>query len=335
MAGSKIVTKTYVSRVLQGNYLDDPTTRRVPVYLPPGYEEASLSYPVLYLLVGYTGRGTMLLNESAWEENIQSRLDRLIVSGAIPPMIVVMPDCFTRYGGSQYINSAGTGNYQDHIVREIVPWVDQEFRTKADRDHRAVAGKSSGGYGSLMLGMSHPEVFGSVACHSGDMYFELCYGGDFPRYLRAIQRFGGLDKFLKNFQQIHPKDGDFFAVIETAAMASCYSPNTLSTYGFDLPFDEFSGEWNNDVWRRWKEWDPIELIESYAQALSSLRLLYLDCGTRDEFNLQFGARTFCSRLARRGIPYRYEEFDDGHREVQYRYDVSFKAIGEVMSAATS
>ena len=85
--------------------------RDVIVYLPPGYEERSENYPSVYCLTGFTGRGKMLLNDAAFTPNLAERMDRLIDSGAIKPMIVVMPDCFTYYGGSQYINSAATGNY--------------------------------------------------------------------------------------------------------------------------------------------------------------------------------------------------------------------------------
>ncbi len=329
MSDSHVLIERFESSVLAGNYLADPTTRRVAIYLPPGYEGGKELYPLVFLLAGFTGRGTMLLNESSWDETIQERLDRLIRTNRIAPMIVLMPDCFTRYGGSQYINSLGTGRYEDHIVEELVPWADENFRTIPERDFRAVAGKSSGGYGSLMLGMRHPDIFGLVASHSGDMYFELCYGPDMIRYLYRAKRFGGLGKFLHEFRDIHPKDGDFYALLETAAMASCYSPNLKAAYGFDLPFDEYTGEWKREVWARWKAWDPIESIDSHSAALRSLRLLYLDCGTRDEFNLQYGARTFCARLERGGIQYHYEEFDDGHRDVQYRDDVSLAAISEV------
>jgi S-formylglutathione hydrolase FrmB len=329
MTASRVLVEHFDSQVLKGNRLGDPTNRRVAVYLPPDYEGGSGRFPVVFLLAGFSGRGTMMMNESAWDENIQARLDRLIGTRSIMPMIAVLPDCFTRFGGSQYINSVGTGRYQDHIVQELVPWVDKEFRTIPDRNFRAIAGKSSGGYGSIILGMLHPETFGSVASHSGDMYFELCYGPDLIRFVRTISKFGGLDKFLQGFRDIRPKDGDFYAVLETIAMASCYSPDPDSGYGFDLPLDEYTAEWKKDVWARWKEWDPIELIDSHIEALRSLSLLYLDCGTRDEYNLQFGARTFCSRLQKRGIAYRYEEFEDGHRDVQYRYDTSLAAISRV------
>ncbi len=128
---------------------------------------------------------------------------------------------------------------------------------------------------------------------------------------------------------MHPKGNDTHGILNTLAMASCYAPNPQSPIGFDLPFDAHTGEWKPDVWARWKAWDPIALVDTYADALRQLRLVYLDCGTRDEFNLQFGARTFCARLDRKGIPYHYEEFDDGHMNIPYRYDVSLKAMSDI------
>jgi enterochelin esterase family protein len=329
---SQIIIHPFASVVLRENFLKDPFVRRVGIYLPPGYNE-SRRYPVVYLLAGFTGRGTMMLNESAWEENIQERLDRLITAGIIQPLIAVLPDCFTRYGGSQYINSAGTGRYEDHVIAELVPWVDAAFRTVPDRSHRAVAGKSSGGFGAVTLGMRHPEVFGAVACHSGDMHFDLCYRPDFAPTLRSLARYGGVQKFIETFQTIHPKKGDFHSILSTVGYASCYSPKVEAPWGFELPFDVESGEWRDEVWARWRAWDPIELVSPYADALRSLQLLFLDCGTRDEFNLQFGARTFVARLGRSGIPYRHEEFDDGHFDIQYRYDVSLKAISDAWGAS--
>src|SRR5581483_3733248 len=171
MSSSRVVIHPFESQVLKGNFLNDPYVRRVAVYLPPDYAE-SKRYPVVFMLTGYTGRGTMMLNENAWDENIQQRLDRLITTNAIQPLIMVLPDCFTRYGGSQYINSEGTGRYEDHIIDELVPWVDATFKTIPERERRAVMGKSSGGFGAMTLGMRHPETFGALACHSGDMYFE-------------------------------------------------------------------------------------------------------------------------------------------------------------------
>src|SRR6267142_2912088 len=144
MAVGRVVVERFESAVLQGNPLGDPHLRRVPVYLPPSYDEQiGKRYPVIYVLTGFTGRGRMLLNDNPWSESLDDRLNRLIGSGACGEVIVVMPDCFTRYGGSQYLNSTATGRYQDHLVQELVPYVDARYRTLPGRDHRGVVGKSS------------------------------------------------------------------------------------------------------------------------------------------------------------------------------------------------
>jgi S-formylglutathione hydrolase FrmB len=330
MSEGTVIIETFASEALRGNPLGDPFVRRVPIYLPPGYYDGDTRYPSVYVLTGFTGRGMMLLNDAAWDETIAQRTDRLIAEGKVRPMILVMPDCFTRIGGSQYLNSPAVGRYEDHVVSELVTYVDQNYRTIADRDHRAVVGKSSGGYGAVMLAMRHPDAFGLMACHSGDMYFEYCYKPDIVCAVRALKKFGGLDKFWNDFPTIRPKDRDFSATLNIIAMAACYSPNPNAPHGFDLPFDTETGELREDVWARWLEWDPVCLVDKYADALRSLRLIYLDAGLRDEFNLQYGARIFCQRLKPRGIPFVHEEFDDGHMNIQYRYDNSLKAISDTI-----
>ena len=84
--------------------------------------------------------------------------------------------------------------------------VDAHYRTQPDRNRRALLGKSSGGYGSVVLAMRHPEVFGLMACHSGDMYFEYCYKPDLIGYVRSIKRYGGLDSFLARMRTMRPRD---------------------------------------------------------------------------------------------------------------------------------
>jgi enterochelin esterase family protein len=329
---STVVIESFESQVLRDNPLGDPHMRRIPVYLPPGYEAGGQRYPVAYVLSGYTGRGLSHLNDSAWEETLPERLDRLISQGTMRPMIVVMPDCFTRYGGSQYINSSATGRYEDHLIQELVPFLDAKYRTVPERDFRAVLGKSSGGYGAMVLGMRHPELFGLVADHSGDKYFDLCYRMDFGKCLDGLARFGGAKKFLDGFPHPHPRPhrSAWLDVIGTLAMAACYSPNSGSPLGFDLPFDEHTGELDERVWTRWLEQDPVHLVRRHAEALLSMRLLYLDCGTRDEFYIHYGTRIFVRRLQELGIAYFHEEFDDGHRNVQYRHDRSFALLSEAL-----
>jgi enterochelin esterase family protein len=331
MQRGQVAITTMDSNVLQDNALGDPARRDIAIYLPPGYDTGERRYPTVYLLTGFNSRGTMLLNEAPWDENIAQRMDRLIDSGAIQPMIVVMPDCLTQYGGSQYINSSASGRYEDHLIQEVVPFVDACYRTRAGRDDRAVAGKSSGGYGALMLAMRHPDVFGMAASHSGDMYFELCYKPAFITCVREIERRGGgLAAYLRDLRTIRPRDSVYSALLNTIAMASCYSPNPSSPHGFDLPFDLATGELIDETWQRWLACDPVHLVERHSAALRSLKLLYLDAGRRDEFHLQYGARIFCSRLKHHDIRFVHEEFDDGHLNIPYRYDASLKAISAAM-----
>ena len=311
------------SDVLKGNPLGDKHVRDLIVYTPPGYEEGGERYPAVYCLTGFTGRGKMLLNDNAFAPNLAERMDALIEAEAISPMIAVMPDCFTRYGGSQYINSTATGRYEDYLTGEIVPFVDGLFRTKADRSSRAVMGKSSGGYGSLIMGLRHADVFGLVCSTAGDAYFELCYPGDFAKAFRSIK--SDPEAFIERFWAQEKKPKDFHAALNVIGMSACYSPNGTS---YDLPFDLETGEIRGDVWNRWLENDPVRLVEKYVENLKSLKLLYLDAGTRDEFALDIGARVLAKRLSEHGVPHIHEEFDDGHMGISYRYDRSLELISE-------
>jgi enterochelin esterase family protein len=330
----RIVMEEWTSEALSGNAAGDSAVRRVPVYLPPSYDtETARRYPVLFLLTGFMGRGRMLLNDSAWSPSIDERLDALICGGACGEMIVVMPDCFTRYGGSQYINSTATGRYEDHVVQELVPGIDARYRTIADRDHRGVAGKSSGGYGALVLAMRHADVFGAAASHSGDVCFDYCYRGDIPKFCDAIQKADGMKPWLEAFEARLQKKHDDFVVLNILAMAAAYSPNPATKpFGIDVPCDLETSAFRDDVWRRWLEHDPLHMVDRHADALRSLRLLYLDAGTRDEWHLHLGARQLVRRLTALGIEHHYEEFDDGHMNVGYRYDTSLPRIARALGA---
>ena len=311
------------SDVLKGNPLGDPFVRDVIVYTPPGYEQSKEEYPSIYCLTGFTGRGKMLLNDNAFAPNQAERMDGLIGAGKIKPMIVVMPDCFTYYGGSQYINSTATGNYEDYLTHEIVPFVDEKFRTIKTRDSRAVMGKSSGGYGSLVMGMRHADLFGLVCSTSGDCYFEYCYQEDFAKAYRAIK--GDPNAFIKKFWESEKKGKGDFPALNVIAMAACYSPKGAD---FDLPFDLETGELRSEVCRRWLTNDPVRLAERHADALRSLKLLFIDAGTHDEFYLDIGARILSRKLRDLGVEHLHEEFDDGHMNISYRYDRSLELISE-------
>ncbi len=331
--GSTVSWDRLTSQALVGNPLGDPVTRALPIILPPGYTEATRGhYPVIYGLTGYTGRGAMMLNAGTWGENLLQRLDRLYAAG-MPHVIVVLPDCFTRLGGSQYVNSPATGRYEDYVTHEIVPYVDAHYRTIPAPTGRGVFGKSSGGYGTLLMGMRHADLFGAIACHSGDTAFDLCFRPDFPKTANAINAAGGIERWLAEFDAKVKKPGADIAVLMIIAMAACYSPNLDAPLGLDLPFDLYTGALREDVWARWLDWDPLMMVERYTGALRSLRLLFVDCGTRDEYNLHFGARQLVQRFQAHDIPHEYEEFDDGHMDITYRYDVSLPKLAAALTTS--
>ena len=336
-----LVLETINSNVLRNNPLKDPHRRQLPIYLPPGYAQAqdNTRYPTVYLLAGFTGRGGFMLNDSAFDEPIPERLDRLIGSGQMQPMVVVLPDGFTRYGGSQYLNSGATGHYEDYLINEIVPFVDRTYRTLAEPGFRAVGGKSSGGFGAMVQVMRHPNVFGAVACHSGDMFFDYCYKPDFAKFLNATARnnidsYETLRDWLAAFSpKMFPKPPAFFDVIHIAAMSACYSPNPDSPCGFDLPFEFYTGTPRPEVWQRWLKWDPLIMLDDkkHVEALRQMKLVFIDCRNQDEYTLHFGARMFSQRLTELGVNHHHEEFNGGHRNTQHRYDVSLVAISQAFS----
>lgn len=329
----RVVLERFESKVLEGNAAGDPAVRTLPIYLPPSYDTSpERRYPVVFVLSGFTGRGRMLLNDNPWAPPLDERMNALIAAGC-GEMILVMPDCFTRYGGSQYLNSSAIGRHEDHVTDELVRFVDGRYRTLPDRAHRGVTGKSSGGYGALVLGMRHPEVFGALACHSGDMYFDYCYRGDIPTFIGQVQRAGGLEAWLAAFEAKRQKKDEDFTALNILGMAASYSPNPATRpFGIDLPCDLATGAFRDDVWARWLEFDPLRMLDRHFEALRSLSLLYFDCGVRDEFHLHLGARMFAARLATLGIRHEHQEFDDGHMNIGYRYDVSLPKLALALGA---
>jgi S-formylglutathione hydrolase FrmB len=324
------VVELFESQALKGNPLRDPHAREIPVYLPPSYErDRSRRYPVIYWLHGFTGTGLSSINRSLWTPSLPELMDRVIADGA-PETILVMPDGSTRYGGSQFINSPATGRYEDHIVGELVPYIDATYRTNASPGHRGTVGKSSGGYGALVLAMRNPDVFGAVASHSGDMYFESCYKPFFWKGLNAINKHGDLQRFLKAFDAMPKKEREAMeALTILVAMAMAYSGNPDGTY--EMPVDVKTGEMRDAVWSRWLEWDPVYMAERHADALRKMKLVYIECGRKDEWNLHYGARVLSGRLKALGIKHEHQEFDDDHGNIQYRYVESLRRLAKVLA----
>src|SRR3990167_245262 len=188
---------TLNSEALKDNPLHDPTTRRHLVLVPQQAKQQPL--PVVFLLLGYAGKPDNALLGQNWGLSTFERIGRMIDLGQIPPALIVVPDCWTQLGGSQYLDSSATGNYETMLIHELVPHIDQQFRTNG---YRVVMGKSSGGYGALVLGTRHPDIFHAVGSHSGDCYFEYGYLPCFPQAFNVLREWGGdIQKFLIDFRE--------------------------------------------------------------------------------------------------------------------------------------
>ena len=328
-AGS--VTRIVVeSTVLKGNILGDPTARAVDVYVPAGHDGRGL--PLLVDLVGITSSGLSHTNWSAFQENMPERLDRLIGEQRMPPAMVAFPDCFTRIGGNQYINSTATGPWENFLIDEMLPAIEQKFGCGGP-GRRGVFGKSSGGYGAIMHSLRHADVWSAAACHSGDMGFALCYLPDMPATLRALAGSGNsIEKWWRGLEEARKRPDGNFTTLNILAMAASYDPDPAEFLGMRLPVTFDTCEVIEERWANWLRHDPVVAVETLGDNLRALKALYIDCGERDQYNLLYGARRFIRKLDALGVPRRYEEFSDNHSGVDYRMDESLPFLVNALSA---
>lgn len=327
----RVEMRRVASDVLRGNPLGDPFERELAVYVPPADRGAG-PLPVVFVLAGFTGRGQSYLETHPWRRGVVWRYDRDVAAGSAPPAILVLPDCFTRLGGSQYVNSSAVGRYADHVVDELVPLVDHHYGPAGEPHRRGVAGKSSGGFGALHLAMHHPGIFHACASISGDCNFENTFGHELLACLRGLVPHGGDPaRFLESFRADPRLEGDAHAVVNVLAMAACYSPNPDSPLGFDLPVDLETGERIEHVWRRWLAFDPVVAAREHADALRALDWLHVECGLADEFHLQWSARVLSRTLRELGVVHTHEEHPGGHRGIDHRFGPVLAEMARVLS----
>ncbi len=304
--------------------MGDPHERELFVYLPPAYDPAQ-RYPLVLMLPSHGNTAQSLLNWRGWGEGVDQQADRLILSGACPPFVMVLPDTWTALGGSLHLNSPLLGNYETYLLEEILPFVEGRYPLLPDR--RAVMGRSSGGYAALVFAMRRRGLFQAVAAHSADLYFEFSLLPEFAKMDRLLAGFNGLEGFLNEARALTPKQQAFFDLAAPIAALSVLAQNPAAPFGFDLPIDDL-GALREDVWERCLPYDPLRMVvtPTHAESLRELRALVIDCGAYDEYNLQVGARLFHRTLDRLGIRHIYESYPAGHRHTQYRYDVSLPIL---------
>jgi hypothetical protein len=317
------------SQALAGNHLGDPTERPLWVYVPPGYDDTEDRYPSVYVIQGYSGQAVMWWNQAPFRESFPVAIDRMFANGEAPPAIVVYVDAWTAYGGSQFVDSPGTGRYHTYLCDEIVPFVDARYRTMAGAAHRGIVGKSSGGFGAMITPMLRPDLFGGLATHAGDGMYECCYIPDFVKAVRMLRDYDGdIFAWWKDFNSRTPftKEADHVLVM-LLGVSACFSARDDGTP--ELPFDSRTGRLRDEIWAKWLAWDPVRMVPQYAGALRTQRAIWIDAGTRDDWYLDLAATGFRDELEKIGVTdVKFELFDATHMGIDYRYSQSLAYLSE-------
>jgi enterochelin esterase-like enzyme len=314
------------SELLQDNPLKDPSSRMVYVYLPAQYDEIDGDLPVMYYLAAYTNSGTGVVGWRAFGENITERLDRLIAEEKMGPTCVILPDCFNCLGGNQYLDSPAIGMYASFIHEELVPVIEENFKIKKGPEHRAVLGKSSGGFAAIRFAMDFPGFWAAIANQSGDAGFDLLYQRDFPVVAGVLSNYkGDPNHFIKRFWKAKKTTGADILTLMMICMAASYDPQDGD---ITLPFDLQTCEIKPEHWQKWLDADPVNRVAQHVDALKQLKGLWMDCGFRDQYMIHYGMRRLSKQLEKYQIDHIYEEFNGTHSNIDYRLDESLPYLYE-------
>ena len=320
-----IVRARLDSEHLAENLLGDPSERDLFVYAPPGYDESDRRYPTAYLLHAYGQTAEQVVTPETdrirWSPPIEDVLDPVFGRMGVPPMIVVIPDGNSRYGCGQWVDSPVTGNFEQFVLSDVVPFVDANYRTIADSRSRGLFGFSSGGFGSWNLASRNPDVFGAAAVLSADSWLDMTHKVMLYNYLNSIwpEAPNG------------PIEGNFWSEI-VYDYAATYSPNPENPpFYVDLPMAWPSGELLQDVWDRWLSFDPVVNVHERLDNLRQLSGILLDAGTNDDYNLHWGHRLLSHYLNEAGIAHEHIENPGNHGgRADERMQVALQWLGQVL-----
>ncbi|GAB2647719.1 alpha/beta hydrolase family protein [Emticicia sediminis] len=292
----KVVSFVLNSKALQNTGGEDPN-RKVSVYLPPNYDASTQRYPVIYYLHGFMGKDNIF-------PQMQKILDEGIARQKIKPFIFVQADQYTIFEGSFYSNSSLTGNWDEFESRELVEYMDKNYRTLATRESRGIAGHSMGGYGAFKIGMLHPEVFSSIYALS-------------PGLLAMVKEFGPNSNSFKEVQNVKTVEDlkkTYYPKV-LVAVGRAWSPNPNKPPFFcDFPFS-YEGDKmivNQPILEKWEANMPVYMVDKYADNLRKMTAIKLDWGRNDSprFPVQIGMLS--QRLENLGINHFSEEYIGDH-----------------------
>ncbi|MCI5072495.1 alpha/beta hydrolase-fold protein [bacterium] len=338
MSTPHIEQAIFDSKVLKQSLFKDPTQRPISVYLPPNYNEAAKkAYPCFYILAPWSSTGSLLLHpKNVFTPSLPQLLDQAILDKSIKPCIVVFPNCESKLGHSQYINSPACGPYMDYLCEEIVPYIDQHYPTLKNPQQRSIMGFSSGGFGALVTGMLRPDVFLNIASSAADSFYEHLYLSMIPKAQAVLEKHGSIDAFIKYYLSnpnpmslLSRNEGETLLLLNICA---CFIPNKNNPplYG-DLFFDVHSGAIIEEAWQKLLAWDPIRMIDQYQDNIKQWQHVVLDAGKQDEYALHLGHRQMANKLKALNISMTHQEYPGRHSGHTYRYIERIKALQRVLN----
>jgi enterochelin esterase-like enzyme len=282
-------------QALEGNLEGDSPDRDVTVYLPPSYAtERARRYPVIYLLHGYGGTDA---NWTGRQLNLPEIADRVFAAGTAREMIVVMPNAFSLHKGSMYSSSVTTGDWETYIARDLVSYVEDHYRTIAERTSRGLAGASMGGYGAFRIAMKRPDVFSSLYILSA-----CCLTAQLnprPEAMAAAEA-------VRSREQAEKAERGSST---TLAFAAAWSPNPGNPPLYlDLPVKD--GKVRPEIVAKWAANSPLAMIDQYIPNLKMYSAIAMDIGTKD--GLLASNKDLELAMTRFGVVHTYEEYDGDH-----------------------
>lgn len=317
---------------LENNLFSEPAEEPIAIYLPPSYGTSTKRYPVVYFLPGFGDIVRYYTFYGVFQGfALKPSMDRLIGEGRVKEMIVVIPNGTNFMGGGFYVNSPVTGNWEDFIVRDVVGFVDGNYRTNASPASRGLAGHSMGGFGALSIGMHHPEVFGAVYAMSPGLFDENGLSRHFmvadttviESRLALQQRFGGMSReaslpaFFAWMSHRNLVQNDFAASFPYAYGAAFAPDPNGNAPCADYPFKGLGEGFTVEAgtWRKYEDGfgGLEEKVRRYRENLLALKSLIIDFGTLDEHAfIPDGCRRFSALLTAAGVPHRLEPYEGTH-----------------------
>lgn len=283
---------------LEGNLAGDSPDRDVSIYLPPSYQtDKKRHYPVIYFLHGFTDSDDKWYGFTKHWINLPAVVDKALAEGKTKEFIIVTPNAYNRYFGSMYSNSVTIGNWEDYVAKELVTYIDKQYRTIPQASSRGLAGHSMGGYGSIRIGQKHPEIFSSVYLLSPCCMMPNVPSGQMATRMEAVKTQDDLEK------------ADFGTKAMFASAAS-WSPNpTKAPFFLDLPVHE--GQPQPMVTAKWTANAPLATLDQNMGNIKQLHALAFDAGSKDA-TIAATNKVLDALLTTYSIPHTYEEYDGDH-----------------------